>query len=249
MTVKISPHKISKILRYYFRGEAQIDIARKVRVDQSTVSLYSHLFMERTKRYGLEAVGREFDVYDEVIALRSLAVELHEVKLTTEDARQGTKIIHKFIKLGVETDRHIDLIKVCKEIDNLEFVHYAIRFMEIEHGSNLSYEETIQRFQKTAMSLPTVETKIQKMQEKIKSLNELMARKQQLLSNIESKSIQLQKETNSKKDRLQKEIQEEIRRLGVMSNEINEVRDLKSMLKKQNLDIPTLVRLAKEFQK
>lgn len=249
MTVRLSPHKVSKILRYYFKGEPQPIIAKRVKADQSTVSLYASRFRRLTEEIGLLAAGKEFNVYDEVDSLRSLAVELYKAKLTTEDASRGLVISKAFSRLGVSQDKHLSLIRVCKEIDNTEFIHCAIRLMEIEYGSNLSYEETIRKFQETAMSLPSAEAKLQKMQEKIKSLNELMARKQQLLSSLESKSIQLQKETNSKKDRLQKEIEDEMKRSVIMGNEINEVRNLKNMLKKQNLDIPTLVRLAKEFQK
>jgi len=226
----------------------QTDIARKVGVNQSTVSLYSRLFARRSKQYGLEAVGREFDVYDEVIALRSLAVELYNAKLTTEDARQGTRIIHKFFKLGVEPDRHIDLIKVCKEIDNREFIQCTIRLMEIEHGSNLSYEETIQRFQETAMSLPAAETKLQKLREELKHLSEHEANKRQTLTNLESQLAQFQKEVDIRKAQLKREIEDNMQRSKVIQVEIQEARDLKNLLNKQGLDITTLVALAKEFQ-
>ena len=53
MTVKLSPQKVSTILRYYFAGVSQPNIARKVAVDQSTVSLYSSRFQVRVAETGL----------------------------------------------------------------------------------------------------------------------------------------------------------------------------------------------------
>ena len=118
-------------------------------------------------------------MYEEIIALRSLAVELDKAKLTSEDARQGVRITNKFSKLGIDPDKHLDLVRVCKEIGNPEFVHSTIRLMEIEHGSGLSYRETIKRFEEAAQGLPAAEAKIQKMQDYIENLNQKIINKKQ----------------------------------------------------------------------
>ncbi len=132
MTVQLSPHKISRIYRYYFKGETQPVIARKVGVDQSTVSLYASAFKEMAEDIGLTAAGEEFEVFIEVDGLRSLAVELYKAKLTAEDAKQGLEIINKFSKLGVNPDKHSAIINTCKKVDDPRFIHCAIRFMEIQ---------------------------------------------------------------------------------------------------------------------
>ena len=53
MTVRLSPHKVSRIMRYYFTGISQSEIAGKAGVDQSTVSIYSSRFKEVAAQTGL----------------------------------------------------------------------------------------------------------------------------------------------------------------------------------------------------
>ena len=76
MTVQLSPHKISKILRGYFRGLPQTKIAKEARVDQSSISHYASRFKNMATEYGLLAAGKEYQVMNEVESLRSLSVEL-----------------------------------------------------------------------------------------------------------------------------------------------------------------------------
>jgi len=57
MTVKLSPQKVAKILRYYFSGLLQMKIAKKSGVDQSSISIYATRFKERVSdvsRFHLE---------------------------------------------------------------------------------------------------------------------------------------------------------------------------------------------------
>jgi len=44
MTEKTSPHKVSRMLELYFQGYSQSDIAEKINVNQSTVSLHINRF-------------------------------------------------------------------------------------------------------------------------------------------------------------------------------------------------------------
>lgn len=68
---------------------------------------------------------------EEVDALRSLAVELHKAKLTVDEAKEGTKIEKAFIKLGISPATHMILVKVCKEINDQEFVNAALKLAKI----------------------------------------------------------------------------------------------------------------------
>ena len=112
MTVRLSPQKVSKILRNYFSGMPQCDIAKKAVVDQSTVSIYSSRFKQRAAEVGLLAAGKEFGVFNEINALRSLSAELFTHKLTVDEANQGLKIIKAFIKLGIMPEQHTELVKL-----------------------------------------------------------------------------------------------------------------------------------------
>ena len=110
MTVQLSPHKISRILRGYFRGLPQAKIARETGVDQSSISHYATRFKEMATIYGISAAGKEYKVVNEVESLRSLSVELYKSKLTMEEARQGHNIIKAFLKLGINPEKHLNLI-------------------------------------------------------------------------------------------------------------------------------------------
>ncbi len=121
MTVQLSSHKISKILRVYFQGQPQTEIAKKTRVDQSSVSHYASYFKETATQIGLLAAGKEYQIVDEVTSLRRLAVELYNSKLTVVEAQQGHEIIKAFLKLGVSPEQHLSLVKVCQEVTKLGF--------------------------------------------------------------------------------------------------------------------------------
>ena len=132
MTVKLSRLKANKIIRLYFRGLTQGSIAEKTAVNQSSISHYSSRFKEIAKTKGLLNTGKEFGVENEIEALRSLAVEMADAGLTSEEAKIGLKIYKAFLKLEVSPDQHQNLIKVCSKINNQDFVHAAVKFTEIE---------------------------------------------------------------------------------------------------------------------
>ena len=76
MTIKISPHKTSKILQYFFGGVSQAEIARKCGANQATVSRHAALFKADTDQIGIMAAARRYGIMHEVDSLRSLATEL-----------------------------------------------------------------------------------------------------------------------------------------------------------------------------
>ena len=249
MTAKISPHKVSRILRYYFIGDNQKDIALKAHVNQSTVSLYSHLFSDEAKKCGLEAAGRSFDVYEKVMALRSLAVELHKARITVDDARQGSKIMGKFLAHGINPDKHQNLVQLCKEIGNPDFVRSALRFMEIEHGCGLSYTGIVRKFEETAQKLPAAEAKILRLENEIRTLNEKITIRNRELSAIDSRLADSRKEVELEITKMKNEIDDKRTASKTSLKELEEVRYLKNWLYEKSLDIDTLVKIAKEFGK
>lgn len=107
MTTKLSPQKVTRMLRYYFTSVLQREIAKKVAVDQSTVSLYVSRFKEGVVEVRLLTAGKEFGMFDEVDTLRSLSIELQKAGLIVEDAKQGLNILKNFLKLGVDFNEHL----------------------------------------------------------------------------------------------------------------------------------------------
>ena len=139
MTVKLSPHKVRRILRGYFNGLPQTTIANKVAVNQSSVSIYASEFKKLTAMSGILIAGKEFGVENEVDAMRSLSVELYEAGLTVADAQQGVAIIKTFHRMDVEPEQHALLIEVCKEVRDHEFVKAAMELTSIENTTRMNF--------------------------------------------------------------------------------------------------------------
>jgi predicted transcriptional regulator len=89
MPATISHVKMVKILHYYFTGMSQPTIAQKYFINQSTVSRYVEKFKEEASAKGITVVAEEYQVMNEVSALRSLATDLYKSKTSAEEAKSG----------------------------------------------------------------------------------------------------------------------------------------------------------------
>jgi len=247
MTVRLSRHKIARILKYYFIGVPQPTIARRVGVDQSTVSLYTSRLKEIATEVGLSAAAKEFNVFKEIEELRSLSVELLKVNLTAEDAREGVKIIRAFNRLGIGPDQHIKLVQVCKKVDDEEFINSVLRFVEIEDNSDKDYDEIVSNFESIASQLPLSEKKLMALKTEIGSLNNILTKKKSELAGIQSQLVQFREETMAEKAKLQRALEAEMKRFGVKEQEVKEATKLKSELAKRGLNISTLIKVVEEF--
>ena len=129
----------------------------------------------------------------------------------------------------------------------LGFIQAALKLNRIEAESNMSYEEVVSRFERVTSELPSAENKLRKIQTEFKSLSDLIAKRNQELTNLEARLAQLQKDAKAKLAKLEQEFENKKKELNGKSEEVKEVAKLKIELGKQRLDIPTLVRLAKEY--
>ncbi len=246
MTVKLSPQKVAKILRYYFSGLPQMKIAKKSGVDQSSISIYAARFKEKVNEVGIIAAGKEYGVMDEVDALRSLSVELHKAKLTADEAKEGTKIAKAFIKLGISPAEHITLVKVCKEINDQGFINAALKLAKIESDNNISYEEVVTGFQNMTSQLPVLGKQIEDRNIELNAINSNLVNKKQELASLEESLAKLNKFAEDTLADTEQEISTKMKDAKVTEKEIAEIAKLKTDLGKKGLDIPTLVKLAKE---
>jgi len=248
MTVKLSPQKVAKILRYYFSGLPQIKIAKKSGVDQSSISIYATRFKERVSEIGIIAAGKEYGLMEEVDALRSLSVELHKAKLTVDEAKEGVKIEKAFIKLGISPAEHMTLVKARKEVNDQGFVNAALKLAKIESDGNISYEEAVSGFQKMTSQLPVLEKQIENSNTELDSINSNLADKKQKLASLEETLVKLKKLAEDTLAQTKQEVSTKMEEAKVTEKEIEEIAKLKADLDKKGLDIPTLVKLAKEVQ-
>ncbi len=246
MTVKLSPQKVAKILRCYFSGLPQMKIAKKSGVDQSSTSIYATRFKEMVNEVGIIAAGKEYGVMDEVDALRSLSVELHKAKLTVDEAKEGTKIAKAFIKLGISPAEHMTLVKVCKEVNDQGFIDAALKLTKLESANNISYEEVVTRFQEMTSQLPVLEKQIENCNAELNSINNNLADKKQEMAILKESLAKLKKLAADTLAQMEQEVSAKKEEAKVTEKEIEEIAKLKVDLSKKGLDIPTLVKLAKE---
>jgi len=249
MTVRLSAHKVSKMMKGYFGGITQAETAEKAGVDQSTVSIYSSKFKKRASQVGLLSAGKEFGVFNEVDALRSLSVELSEAGLTVGEAKEGLRIIKTFMKLGISPEQHLTLIKVCGEINHPGFIQAAVKLNKIEAEANMTFAQVISRLEKATSQLSAVEKKSQEMQSKLESAAKSLTQKQHEEASLQACLQQLQNEARAKDTQMQQQLVSRTKQLKVKLAEVEQVSVLKAELAKSGLDIPTLVKLAKEYSK
>ncbi len=247
MTVQLSPYKVSKILRGYFRGLPQTEIAKKAGVDQSSISHYASRFKEMAAKYGLPAAGKEHQVLNEVESLRSLSVELYKSKLTADEARQGHNIMKAFLKLGIGPDKHLNLVEVCKKVEDPDFIIAALKLSQIETQTGMEYHQVISNFEEAQNQLPQLEEKIAEAKAEMKSINDGVLKNKQELVGQEEHLKKYQDEVKAKEAWLEKELLAKMKQLEVEKKEVEQVAILKAELTKKGLKLQTILKLAKEF--
>lgn len=247
MTVQLSPHKVSRILRGYFRGVPQTKIAKDAGVDQSSISHYASRFIKMAAKYGIVAAGKEYQVLNEVESLRSLSVELYKSKLTTEEARQGHNIIRVFLKLGINPEKHFDLIEACNKVEDPGFAEAALKLSQIEAQTGMEYHQVMSSFEKALNQLPQLEEKITGAKAELKFTNEWLVKNKQELAGQEEYLEEYQNEVKAKEVQLEKELLTKMKQLEVEKKEVEEVAALKAELTKKGLNLKTVLKLAKEF--
>jgi len=248
MTVKLSQQKISRLLKYYFAGMTQPAIAQKLGIDQSSVSLYAKRFSERAAMIGLLEAAKEYNVCNEIGELRNLSVEMQKYNLTTEDAREGVGIIKAFSKLDVPTDQHTKLIQVAKKIDNPGFINASLELVRIEEKEKISYEEAITKYQAILSQLPLKQNELTRTQTQLNSLHRSTTEKERELNNVNTQLKQVQENTRVKRESLELDYEAKRQQLQVIQEEVEAVAQVKTELKKDDLDIETFAIIVKEYR-
>jgi predicted transcriptional regulator len=149
MTGKISPNKLSKMMSLFFQGYSQTYIANKLKMSQPAVSLHVSQFKYLTEQQGLQAASKEFDVMDEVQALRSLASELKQAKLTAEEAKVGLKMVRLFQKSGVKEEDYADFIQACEKMKDEGYIADAVKLNKLEKSTGMAHGELLSQYAST----------------------------------------------------------------------------------------------------
>jgi predicted transcriptional regulator/exonuclease VII small subunit len=239
--------RVRKLLKSYFSGLSQPAIAEKLHISQASVSNWVSTFKGRAYVIGLLNTAKEFEVMDEVNKLRSLAVELSDVDLTVDDAVVGVDIIKKFSHLGIKPEQHETLIHTCGKVNDPGFVHAAVKLSALETEKGVTYEEAVSRFETVTTKLPQKESQLQETEGKLKIAEAKVAQAEKKLADLEAKYDLLVTTVKGKLAEYDQEIKDKMKESEVAQEEINQISALKSDLGKVGLDIPTLIKLAKEF--
>ncbi len=247
MTISLPPSRVKKLLKNYFSGCSQQEIAHQLAISQGTISHWAERFNKRAIDKGLLNAAKEFGVLDEIVELRSLSVELDKAGITTHEAKTGVKIMKKFKKLGVEPEQHEALVEVCAQVKDPDFIGDALKLHRIKMESGLDYSAAIVKYEKTVQGLPQVNEKLEKAKAELEYTTGQVEEKKKQLDSLQSNLDHLKKAAEEKMKAIKKEVADKEKEVEVTKKEINEVAALKTELSKQGLDIPTLIKLAKEL--
>jgi hypothetical protein len=247
LTVRFSSIKIRKILRGYFQGLPQTVIAGQSGVNQGSISHYAGKFKMVAADHGIAVAGKEYLVMDEVDALRSLAVELTKSKLSVEDTKQGHIIIKAFFKLGVCPEQHLNLVDVCRKIEDPGFIASSLKLCQAETSTGMGYQEIVSRLEKAQEELPELEKQVDALKKNLKSLKLMLEKKNLELSSFNKKLENRKDEIKAEAARMEQELAAKMNQFGVMKKEVEDAAALKTEIAKSKLTLSSLIKLAKEY--
>jgi len=138
------------------------------------------------------------------------------------------------------------LVKVCKEINDQGFINAALKLAKIESDNNISYEEVVTGFQNMTSQLPVLGEQLENCNTELDSITNNLADKKQEMASLNESLAKLKKLAAGTLVQTEQEISTRMKDAKVTEKEITEIAKLKADLGKKGLDIPTLVKLAKE---
>jgi predicted transcriptional regulator/DNA-directed RNA polymerase subunit RPC12/RpoP len=189
MTTKLSPCKLSRLLSLHFEGYSQVQIAHKLNLDQSTVSLYITKFGMQSQAKGLMAAAKEMGIMDIVTSLHSLAAELQASHLSAEEAKPGLKARLKLEKCGVGEEQYPDMISAVEKMKQKGFLQSALKLVSLENSTGMDYAGITSKYEQ-------ISGQIEQKSQKLAELNAAMLKQQAALKTIEDKRKEREMEYN-----------------------------------------------------
>jgi predicted transcriptional regulator len=153
MAARLSTSKISRIFQLHFQGYSQCSIASRLKIHQSTVSLYVDSFTALAQQEGLENAARRYGVMEEVKELHNLAAELKKARLTVAESRMGLRALDMLKSHGVAEGDYGDLIESVKKVKSEGFMETAIELSRLERASGLNYQQVCTSYQSSYKQL------------------------------------------------------------------------------------------------
>ena len=232
MTVRISPQKTSRILRYFFRGISQPVIANRCGINQATVSRYASSLKEDADDMGIIAAAKEYGVMHEVDSLRSLAVELSKNKLTVEEAKEGMIISKLFNKLGVPPAEYETLIKVISKLKTSGFVPAAMELAQLENTTGKTSSELVDQFEHLSSEITQLQQTRATLQQESNSLEQDIKK----LAMSKKKEAQTLRELKQEVREQQTQVTQEMKKANLTLDRIKKLESATKIL--EELGVP-----------
>ncbi len=245
MPPRISKEKQQKIILLYLEGVKLVKIGKKVKASTAQVSTEVRRFKTLSDE-SLERAARVYNVSETVGEIRSLSMEMRNLKLTADDCNEVVRYIRKMEELGISLEQLKPFVNMIVRLQKAkipldEYIEYGLKLEALEKETGLSYKEILKAAQKEVAQL-------QKAREQLKIVRQQISTERLSLTKLNTDRER--RIRNAKLDNEKIEIAISIDRLlkklrissGDLKNFISDIKEL-------NLDLKMLLKLLREFKK
>ncbi len=245
MPPRISKEKQQKIIQLYLEGVTVVRIGKKVKASMAQVSIE----VKRIKTLSdesLERAARVYNVSETVGEIRSLSMEMRNLKLTADDCNEVVRYIRKMEELGISLEQLKPFVNMIVRLQKAkipldEYIEYGLKLEALEKETGLSYKEILKAAQKEVAQL-------QKAREQLKIVRQQISTERLSLTKLNTDRER--RIRNAKLDNEKIEIAIAIDRLlKNLRISSGDLKNFMSDIKELNLDLNTLPKLLREFKK
>jgi len=226
----------------YFEGYSQSQIADKLKINQSTVSLHVEKFRALAEQDSVKAAGKEYGIMNQVEALHSLAGELKAAKLTVEEAKVAVEMILLFQKCGVKQEEYHDLVQACTKMKSEDLIESAVKLNQLENSTGMTWEEIVTEAASAHQQLKQTEAQLHSMASELDASNEELAaidkKKKVASQNLSAHMKQVGVDMNRLK--LVEDLALALKQASISNNELQEFIHRQQLVNKAGVELDTL---------
>jgi predicted transcriptional regulator/DNA-directed RNA polymerase subunit RPC12/RpoP len=219
------------MMALYFDGYSESAIAHRLKIDQSTVSLYVSKFKFLVEQQGIKAAGQEFGIMHEVEELHSLAVELKKSKLTIEEAKLGLNTVQSLQGLGIKQEEYLDVIQGCAKAKSEGYMTDTIKLSKLEKSTGMTHEELVAQYVSTQEQLKKDQQALHITTGKLKATVEELAAKENQKKLADQDLAAHLKKVGAEKKQASQDLAIHMKQVGLDANRLALVEDLAIALK------------------
>lgn len=245
MPPRISKEKQQKIIQLYLEGVTVVKIGKKVKASTAQVSIEVKRFKTLSDE-SLERAARVYNVSETVGEIRSLSMEMRNLKLTADDCNEVVRYIRKMEELGISLEQLKPFVNMIVRLQKAkipldEYIEYGLKLEALEKETGLSYKEILKAAQKEVAQL-------QKAREQLKIVRQQISTERLSLTKLNTdreRRIRNAKLDNEKIE-IAIAIDRLLKKLRISSGDL---KNFMSDIKELNLDLKMLLKLLREFKK